>query len=308
VMQEAVDVKADVVSMVIGKGGSMIKHIQQTTGASIYVEQMGDDPHRQKTRKLVIKGSEGAREAAKALVMEIVDRHAQAQQSGESEQEVFTVPSRAVSAIIGRAGSTIQSIKASSGAMIVIENREMAAEGSEREVKVRGNKEQIAAARRLIDAKIAESAAAELEYAAQRESSGMGRGRPKQQRGKNMFERVDAGSDEMKEGEASGIVSAQEEDKPLRPPPAWKLALERGEKVEKPPAVTKGLVDVDILADQLANEPDKVEMSEETRKEIESMAQVLQLNPGMSPNDKVMLLKGLVRLMEKPIPEHLLDI
>ena len=46
-------------------------------------------------------------------------------------------------------------------------------------------------------------------------------------------------------------------------------------------------------------------MSKATRAEIENIAQVLSMNPGMDGNSKVRLLKQLTRMLEKPMPEHL---
>jgi hypothetical protein len=51
--------------------------------------------------------------------------------------------------------------------------------------------------------------------------------------------------------------------------------------------------------------PTQVKMSKATRAEIENIAQVLSMNPGMDGNSKVRLLKQLTRMLEKPMPEHL---
>ncbi|XP_054268565.1 tudor and KH domain-containing protein homolog [Macrosteles quadrilineatus] len=138
-----------VVGVVIGRGGSNVKDIQEKTDTRIYFKDMEDDEF----RVCYIRGVAEAAQQAESMIHEII------KSQPLIELKEIWVPQRSVGRIIGRNGESIRSIKMASNAKINVESLSSGAtRGGDGETRIciKGTMEQIAVAVSLINEKVEE--------------------------------------------------------------------------------------------------------------------------------------------------------
>ncbi|XP_041379793.1 poly(rC)-binding protein 3-like [Gigantopelta aegis] len=138
----------------IGKGGSKIKEIRETTGASIQVA--GETLPNSTERAVTVSGTP---EAITLCVREICDIMLESPPKGpfvpykpHALQPNQAYQPRLIGCVIGRKGSKIHEIRVSSGAMIKIAGNE--GDGTDRLVTITGTPESVGMAQYLITFKL----------------------------------------------------------------------------------------------------------------------------------------------------------
>lgn len=135
------------VGVVIGRGGSTIKSIQEDTNTRI---NFRDDCESEDFRTCLIRGSAEATQMAEAMIQKII--------WNQPVIEIIEmwVPARVCGRIIGRCGETIRNISKASNARINIEPN--GNQNNEKRIVIKGTTEQIAVAQSLIEEKVEEDA------------------------------------------------------------------------------------------------------------------------------------------------------
>lgn len=173
-----VGVPKQVVGLVIGKGGDMIKKIQADTGAKVQFINLNEDTP--DDRRCLITGNPDQVAEAKQRIEALVDsalnrsggggggggsnrqsggnfnRNQSWGNSGQTQplnETTFTVPSAKCGVIIGKGGETIKQINMQTGAHCEIDRRHNNT-GSEKTFVIRGTTEQIENAKRMINEKL----------------------------------------------------------------------------------------------------------------------------------------------------------
>jgi far upstream element-binding protein len=168
-----VGVPKQVVGLVIGKGGDMIKKIQADTGAKVQFINLNEDTP--DDRRCLITGNPDqvaeAKQRIESLVDSALNRSGNRQSSGGGgnfnrnqswgnsgqtqplNETTFTVPSAKCGVIIGKGGETIKQINMQTGAHCEIDRRHNNT-GSEKTFVIRGTTEQIENAKRMINEKL----------------------------------------------------------------------------------------------------------------------------------------------------------
>ncbi|VVC27860.1 Hypothetical protein CINCED_3A014135 [Cinara cedri] len=165
-----VGVPKQVVGLVIGKGGDMIKKIQADTGAKVQFINLNEDTP--DDRRCLITGNPDqvaeAKQRIEALVDSALNRGGNRQSgsnfnrsqswgnSGQTQplnETTFTVPSAKCGVIIGKGGETIKQINMQTGAHCEIDRRHNNT-GTEKTFVIRGTTEQIENAKRMINEKL----------------------------------------------------------------------------------------------------------------------------------------------------------
>lgn len=177
------------VGVVIGKGGDMIKKIQNETGCRLqFLQTKNDGPG---DRRCVIQGSKQQVDDGKRMIDDLIEsvmrrqngnnqqdwnngsgggsnsggyqQHHQSQMGGMGggggvqvvqEQYQFTVPASKCGIIIGRQGDTIKQINSQSGAHCEMDRKASANQTVEKTFTVKGEQHQVDEAKRLIQEKI----------------------------------------------------------------------------------------------------------------------------------------------------------
>ncbi|XP_031366312.1 tudor and KH domain-containing protein homolog [Apis dorsata] len=136
------------VPAVIGRGGSMIKDIQNKTGTQIHFKEDNIDCP---DRICIIKGSYESVHLAEEMIKSII------QNQPIIETYEMYVPQRACGRIIGRGGEVIHQIQATSSAKVIIESSYTPYDpNAERRIIIKGTAEQIATALLQIEDKVRE--------------------------------------------------------------------------------------------------------------------------------------------------------
>lgn len=171
-------VPRSMIGVVIGKGGDMIKKIQQESGARIQFRP--EDELGGPNRMCNITGSVEQTQAAHNMIQELVDSTAQRQGNvgagnslwprtagvrvdgmfdgrmrfgnGFGDETTFSVPAEKCGLVIGKGGETIRDICRQSGAHVEL-NRDQSANSLERVFRISGLPEQMQQAMRLISEK-----------------------------------------------------------------------------------------------------------------------------------------------------------
>ena len=139
-----VRVPLDSVSYVIGRQGANIKEVQAKTDTRI---NFRDEVAGELYRVCLVRGSPADCQMAEILIQQMLARQAR------PEVVELAVPTRAVGRIIGRAGETVRSIQRLSGAKVDVERADS---GEERRVTLRGTREDIETAQKMIEEKVKE--------------------------------------------------------------------------------------------------------------------------------------------------------
>uniref|UniRef100_V9IFX4 Tudor and KH domain-containing protein n=1 Tax=Apis cerana TaxID=7461 RepID=V9IFX4_APICE len=136
------------VPAVIGRGGSMIKDIQNKTGTQIHFKEDNIDCP---DRICIIKGSYEGVHLAEEMIKSVI------QNQPIIETYEMYVPQKACGRIIGRGGEVIHQIQATSSAKIIIESSYTPYDpNAERRIIIKGTAEQIATALLQIEDKVRE--------------------------------------------------------------------------------------------------------------------------------------------------------
>lgn len=152
------------VGVIIGRGGDMIKNLQQRSGARIQITRDADADPTSLTRDVELMGTQEQISRAEELINEVIaetdaansgssgNRDVAPLQAG-SEQFVMKVPNDRVALVIGKGGETIKNMQGQTGARIqVVPLRLPPGDTStERNVYISGTKEQIEAAKELVN-------------------------------------------------------------------------------------------------------------------------------------------------------------
>jgi len=134
--KDFMDVGMDGVPVIVGKGGSNIKRLQQESGAKIDIERgLGS--------VCAMYGTEEAVKKARALI--------EAQLRDAKYSETVECPASAIGAVIGKGGETIRSIQEDSGARVNVERDPPS-------VRLSGAKDSVTKARKLVEAVLAKEA------------------------------------------------------------------------------------------------------------------------------------------------------
>ncbi|XP_058806260.1 far upstream element-binding protein 3 [Phymastichus coffea] len=166
---DEVTVPKNVVGLVIGKGGEMIKKLQQETGAKIVFLNLNEDGP--EDRRCSISGSEEAVQNARQRIKELVENainRGNGFNSGRSNEYggwdgrrndmtgkiefSYPVPKNKCGIIIGKGGETIKQINATTGAHCELDRRNP---GTDSEFfTIKGTPEQVEHAKRIFGEKL----------------------------------------------------------------------------------------------------------------------------------------------------------
>ncbi|XP_076164200.1 tudor and KH domain containing protein papi [Ptiloglossa arizonensis] len=136
------------VPVVIGRGGSMIKDIQNKTGTQIY---FNEDNVECPDRVCIIRGTYEAIQLAKKMITSVIEN-----QPIIETYEMY-IPQKASRRIIGRGGEIIKKIRTTSNAKLIIENNYNCYNpDAQTRIIIKGTTEQIAAALLQIEYKVRE--------------------------------------------------------------------------------------------------------------------------------------------------------
>jgi len=108
------------IGLIIGRSGSTIRNIQDTSGAKLQLDSFGEP-----TRLLRISGSVQSVDAAKAKVQGLLN---QPTYGAKIPPKTIQIPSEFVGFVIGKGGETIKRISQETGCRLQIENEEQARE------------------------------------------------------------------------------------------------------------------------------------------------------------------------------------
>ncbi|CAA0824245.1 KH domain-containing protein [Striga hermonthica] len=157
------------VGVIIGKGGETIKYLQTQSGAKIQVTRDMDADPNAATRAVELTGTQDQIDRAEKLINDIlseadtggsgiVSRRVGGQGAG-ADQFVLKVPNNKVGLVIGKGGETIKNMQARTGARIQVIPLHLPPGdmSKERTVQIDGTKEQIEAARQLVEEVISEN-------------------------------------------------------------------------------------------------------------------------------------------------------
>uniref|UniRef100_A0A7C8ZA53 K Homology domain-containing protein n=1 Tax=Opuntia streptacantha TaxID=393608 RepID=A0A7C8ZA53_OPUST len=119
------------VGVIIGRGGDMIKNLQQRSGARIQITRDADADPTSLTRDVELMGTQEQISRAEELINEVI-AETDAASSGSSgnrdvaplqpggEQFIMKVPNDRVALVIGKGGETIKSMQGQTGARIQV--------------------------------------------------------------------------------------------------------------------------------------------------------------------------------------------
>lgn len=165
------------VGAVIGRGGSVIKEVQQKTNTQIHFDQSDDES----VRLAVIRGQLEDVQEAGDLINKLIK-----EQPNLETKEIF-IPVKACGRVIGKNGDTIRNICNVSKAKVKITSGPVERNFDElQQVIIKGTADQIAVAIGMIDEKIAEE-----EVASQKKALGVaGRSLPEKKMKLNLVQNV----------------------------------------------------------------------------------------------------------------------
>ncbi|CAA0806695.1 KH domain-containing protein [Striga hermonthica] len=151
------------VGVIIGKGGETIKYLQTQSGAKIQVTRDVDADPNAATRAVEITGTQDQIAKAEKLINDIlseadtggsgiISRRLGGQSAG-ADQFVMMVPNNKVGLVIGKGGETIKNMQARTGARIQVIPLHLPPGdmSKERTVQIDGTREQIEAAKQLVE-------------------------------------------------------------------------------------------------------------------------------------------------------------
>jgi predicted PilT family ATPase len=141
---ETVNIKRALQPALIGSGGKYAIRLEEKYGVKLsFPRENKDGTAPAKPDEVVIRGGKKGVAQAKAELLEAAAFESETRQSA-----TFTVPTKSVSMIVGKAGATINAIKDDTGAKIDIDKS--AGSDDKTTVTVSGDKKAIAAARAAV--------------------------------------------------------------------------------------------------------------------------------------------------------------
>lgn len=152
------------VGVIIGRGGEMIKTLQQESGARIQITRDADADPSSLTRDVELMGTQEQISRAEHRINEVIaetdatssapsgNRGPPPPQAG-GEQFVMKVPNDKVALVIGKGGETIKTMQSKSGARIQVVPLHLPPGdvSTERNIYINGTKEQIDSAKELVN-------------------------------------------------------------------------------------------------------------------------------------------------------------
>nr|CAD7263816.1 unnamed protein product [Timema shepardi] len=144
-----VHIPKDCVGVIIGRGGSNIKSIQDQTNTKIYFK---DELETDEFRVCAIRGTADSAQVAEFMIRDLILNQPLI------ETVEIKIPQRAVGRIIGKGGETIRSISRASNAKITVENISQTDDKAfmDRRVIIKGSVDQISLAKSMIEEKVEE--------------------------------------------------------------------------------------------------------------------------------------------------------
>jgi len=115
------DIPVEKIGLVIGRSGATIREIQDTSGARLQLDSVGEP-----TRILRISGSAQSVETAKVRVQALLDKHTFGSKVPLGPPKTMQIPSEVVGFVIGKGGETIKRLSHETGCRLQVENEEQA--------------------------------------------------------------------------------------------------------------------------------------------------------------------------------------
>jgi len=145
-----IQVQAELVGMLIGKGGEVVKQLSKESGARIEISKSGTETNGERT--VYLSGQAENVERAKQLIDDTLSKAREKSGMNNPNAHVMKVPHEMVGMLIGKGGETIKKLKRESGARIDISKEPT--EGTninDRLVHISGPPECVEYARRMVD-------------------------------------------------------------------------------------------------------------------------------------------------------------
>ncbi|XP_015874237.3 uncharacterized protein LOC107411206 [Ziziphus jujuba] len=152
------------VGLIIGKGGETIKYLQHQSGAKIQITKDSEADPYSLTRDVELTGTSEQISRAEQLINDVITQtdaggsassanHGFSSVQSGAEQFIMKVPNNKVALLIGKGGETIRNMQSKSGARIQIVPLHLPPgdTSTERNVHIDGQKEQIDAAKELVN-------------------------------------------------------------------------------------------------------------------------------------------------------------
>ncbi|CAB3403543.1 unnamed protein product [Caenorhabditis bovis] len=152
-LAETFPVPENVVGLVIGKGGSEIRNIQQMSGCRVQMNP--DNSAVNGFRGCQLQGTLASIEAAKAMINDIIHRNqVSSLKTGNgygNEQTIeIEIPAEKCGLIIGKAGETIRTLQEQSGCKMAMVQQTQAVTGVPKPLRIIGTPEQVELAKQLV--------------------------------------------------------------------------------------------------------------------------------------------------------------
>ncbi|KAL0821556.1 hypothetical protein ABMA28_005008 [Loxostege sticticalis] len=141
-----ITVSKSIVPALIGRSGSNIKEIERKSGAMIHFKKFSDKDY----DVCIVRGRSEASQLAETMIHDFIN------QQPLIVDDKIEVPGWACGRIIGVGGENINDISHRSGARVKIEGPHVSDRATQRQVSLRGTKEQIDVARGLIESCVAQ--------------------------------------------------------------------------------------------------------------------------------------------------------
>eukprot|EP00927_Polykrikos_kofoidii_P016649 TRINITY_DN17534_c0_g1_i1.p1 TRINITY_DN17534_c0_g1~~TRINITY_DN17534_c0_g1_i1.p1 ORF type:complete len:1908 (-),score=371.19 TRINITY_DN17534_c0_g1_i1:105-5828(-) len=143
-------VQADLVGMLIGKGGETVKQLSKDSGARIEISKTGQEgPNGERT--VYISGPQDCIDKAKHMIEDTLGKARERFGTASPNTHVMKVQHELVGMLIGKGGETIKELKKESGARIDISKEPAETNSNDRLVHLSGPPECVEFARKMID-------------------------------------------------------------------------------------------------------------------------------------------------------------
>jgi rRNA processing protein Krr1/Pno1 len=150
-VRDSMELPAEQIGVVIGKGGVVIKELERMSSCQIWVDPRTNIPGLP-TRILNLQGVPTRVEAAKRMILDRMALHESTRYSVASDgtiRDTMNIPEEWVGAVIGKGGTVIKSIMQASGARVFI-NGESIRGTNQRQIHLTGLPPAISYAKQLI--------------------------------------------------------------------------------------------------------------------------------------------------------------
>mmetsp|Transcript_15878 Transcript_15878/g.39720 ORF Transcript_15878/g.39720 Transcript_15878/m.39720 type:complete len:1963 (+) Transcript_15878:175-6063(+) len=117
-MPETITIQAELIGMLIGKGGETVKQLSKDSGARIEISKVPDGSPSE--RRVFLTGSPDSVERAKQMIEDVLSKARERSGPNNPNANSMRVPHELIGMLIGRGGETIKELKKESGARIDI--------------------------------------------------------------------------------------------------------------------------------------------------------------------------------------------